>query len=94
MHHITFISTIHKEIGKCNAIELYKIIDKLSPEVIFLEAIDETYSEYEKYLYSTWGVYHKNWKYPRFRDTTTILLFNMCLYVTMDYQMPFKKKSN
>ncbi|NDV15729.1 hypothetical protein GO009_06790 [Muricauda sp. TY007] len=59
MHHITFISTIHKEIGKCNAIELYKIIDKLSPEVIFLEAVDETYSEYEKYLYSTWGVYHK-----------------------------------
>ena len=59
MRHITFISTIHKEIGKCNAKELYKIIDKLSPEVIFLEAIDETYSEYEKYLLSTYGVYHK-----------------------------------
>lgn len=59
MHHITFISTIHKEIGKCNAEELYKIIDKISPEVIFLEAIDETYSTYEKYLFSTYGVYHK-----------------------------------
>ena len=58
MHHIIFISTIHKEIGKCNAVELYKIIDKLSPEVIFLEAIDETYSAYEKYLFSTYGVYH------------------------------------
>jgi len=54
MHHITFISTIHAEIGKCNAEELYKIIDKLSPEVIFLEAIDETYSEYEKYLFMTY----------------------------------------
>lgn len=58
MHHINFISTIHKEIGKCNAEELYKIIDKLNPEVIFLEAITETYSAYEKYLFSTYGVYH------------------------------------
>jgi hypothetical protein len=59
MHHITFISTIHKEIGNCSAEELYKIIEKLSPEVIFLEAIDETYSGYENYLFSTYGVYHK-----------------------------------
>nr|WP_293295888.1 hypothetical protein [Allomuricauda sp.] len=59
MGHITFISTIHKEIGKCNAKELYKIINKLSPEVIFLEAVDETYSEYEHYLFSTYGVYHR-----------------------------------
>jgi hypothetical protein len=59
MHNITFISTIHKEIGKCNAEELYKIIEKLSPEVIFLEAVDETYSEYENYLFSAYGVYHK-----------------------------------
>ncbi|MFD0798476.1 hypothetical protein ACFQZJ_13470 [Maribacter chungangensis] len=58
MHDITFISTIHKEIGKCNAKELYKIINKLNPEVIFLEAIDETYSEYENYLFSTYGVFH------------------------------------
>lgn len=59
MHHITFISTIHKEIGNCNAEELYKIIEKLIPEVIFLEAIDKTYSEYENYLFSTYGVFHK-----------------------------------
>lgn len=59
MHNITFISTIHKEIGKCNAEELYKIIKKISPEVIFLEAVAETYSEYENYLFSTYGVYHK-----------------------------------
>ncbi|MBP2834230.1 hypothetical protein J8281_18685 [Aquimarina sp. U1-2] len=59
MHNITFISTIHREIGKCNAEELYSIIDKLGPEVIFLEAIDETYSAYEKFLFSTYGVFHK-----------------------------------
>lgn len=59
MQNITFISTIHKEVGKCNAEELYKIIEKLSPEVIFLEALDETYSEYEQYLFSTYGVHHQ-----------------------------------
>lgn len=59
MHKITFISTIHKEIGKCNADELYKIIEKIRPEVIFLEAVDETYSDYENYLFSTFGVFHK-----------------------------------
>lgn len=47
MHHITFISTIHAEIGKYNAEELYKIIEKLKPGIIFLEAVDETYSEYK-----------------------------------------------
>lgn len=57
--HVTFISTIHKEIGKCNAEELYKIINKLCPDVIFLEAVKETYSPYEEYLFSTYGQYHK-----------------------------------
>ena len=59
MHHITFISTIHKEIGKCNPKELHKIIEKISPEVIFLEAIEETYSKYEHYLFATYGQFHK-----------------------------------
>jgi len=58
MHNITFISTIHKEIGKCNAEELYKIIKKLNPEVIFLEAVDGTYSDYENYNFLTYGVNH------------------------------------
>jgi hypothetical protein len=56
---ITFISTIHNEIGKCNADELYNIIEKISPEVIFLEAFDDTYSNYEELLFSSYGVYHK-----------------------------------
>ncbi|MEK6782176.1 MAG: hypothetical protein AABY93_10740 [Bacteroidota bacterium] len=58
MHNITFISTIHKENGNCNADELYKIIEKLRPEVIFLEAFDDSYSENEKYFFSTYGEYH------------------------------------
>ena len=56
MHNIIFISTIHKEIGKCNADELCKIIETLKPEVIFLEAVDETYSAYENHLFSLKGL--------------------------------------
>ena len=59
MHNITFISTVHGEIGKCNADELHKIIEKISPEVVFLEALEDTYSEYEKILFSSFGVFHK-----------------------------------
>ncbi len=59
MHNITFISTVHKENGKCNADELCEIIKKISPEVIFLEALDQTYSNYESSLFSSFGVFHK-----------------------------------
>ncbi len=52
MHNIIFVSTMHNEIGNCNAEELHKIIERLNPEVIFLEAVDETYSPYEQYLWS------------------------------------------
>ncbi len=58
MYNITFISTIHKEIGKCNADELCKIIEKVKPEVIFLEALEDTYSEYDYKRYSQFGVPH------------------------------------
>jgi len=59
MYNITFISTIHEERGKCNADELCKIIEQIKPEVIFLEALEETYSAYDKQRFSSFGVYHK-----------------------------------
>ena len=37
MYNITLIGTHHSEIGKCNSDELYKIIESISPEVIFEE---------------------------------------------------------
>lgn len=51
MHNITLISTTHKEFGKCNADELCKIIERIGPEVIFLEALEETYSDYDEMLF-------------------------------------------
>ena len=59
MNHITFISTIHEENGKCNADELCVIFEKISPDVVFLEAIESTYSHYQKNTFSSFGVYHR-----------------------------------
>lgn len=56
-HQITLISTVHKEIGKCNSKELYKIIESISPDVIFLEAFENSYSHYHQMLLSQFGVY-------------------------------------
>lgn len=57
MHNITLISTIHKEIGRCNSDELYKIIENICPDVIFLEAFEENYSKYDQFIFSQFGVY-------------------------------------
>lgn len=37
MYNISLLSSFHMELGKCNADELYKIIEKIRPEVIFEE---------------------------------------------------------
>lgn len=58
MPDITLISTVHKENGKCNADELLKIIEAISPNVIFLEAFESTYTDNDKWRYSEFGVYH------------------------------------
>jgi hypothetical protein len=58
MQTITLISTLHEEKGNCNAEELCKIIEKLSPDVIFLEALESTYSEYDNLRFSEFGIYH------------------------------------
>jgi hypothetical protein len=57
INRITLISTVHKEIGKCNSDELYKIIESINPDVIFLEALKENYTNYDKILFSQFGVY-------------------------------------
>jgi hypothetical protein len=37
MYNITLLSSFHIEHGKCNSEELYKIIEKINPEIIFEE---------------------------------------------------------
>ncbi|MCL2312292.1 MAG: hypothetical protein FWC41_07385 [Firmicutes bacterium] len=45
MHNITLLCTKHKECGNCNLDELYKIIESISPEIIFEEL---PYSTFQK----------------------------------------------
>ena len=59
MHNITLISTSHKENGKCNAEELHKIIEAMYPEVIFLEALESSYTKYDHLKFSQFGVYNE-----------------------------------
>jgi hypothetical protein len=49
MYNITIIFSMHLEIGKCNSKELYRIIEKENPEIIFEEFdINRTENEYYK----------------------------------------------
>lgn len=59
MHTITLVSTIHRELGKCNPSELSTILEKLKPEVIFLEALPSTYSNYQQSIFHSFEVYHE-----------------------------------
>ncbi|WP_163380203.1 hypothetical protein [Cyclobacterium sp. SYSU L10401] len=59
MSTITLISTVHEEMGKCNADELCAILEKLRPEIVFLEALEKTYSNYDKVRFTAFGEYHQ-----------------------------------
>ena len=43
MHNINLVCTFHSESGKCNADELYKIIEHINPDVIFEELTPNLY---------------------------------------------------
>jgi len=105
MHHITFISTVHKENGKCNSDELCEIIEKISPDVIFLEALENTYSDYDEMRFSSFGVFHNkleiraiqkysfniNWKYVQFRNTASMHHLNTFQCLIMNCPILSKK---
>lgn len=50
---------MHKKHGKCNADELYDILKNENPEVVFLEALEGTYSVYDKTKFLSFGVSHQ-----------------------------------
>ena len=45
MYIITSITTSHNEHGNCNSNELYKIIERIAPEVIFEEVPQSKFSK-------------------------------------------------
>jgi hypothetical protein len=54
MYNITLVFTAHLEMGKCNSMELYNILIKISPEIIFEEISNDRYDAYynEKSFYT------------------------------------------
>lgn len=78
MPKITFISTVHEEIGKCSANELCHILKELNPEVIFLEALNETYSHYDKIKFFSYGVSHRKLEIKAIQKYQ---LNNSCTYI-------------
>jgi hypothetical protein len=49
MYNITLICTEHEENGMCNLDELYKIIEKINPEIIFEEIPPSFFDSFYKY---------------------------------------------
>ncbi|MEO0684419.1 MAG: hypothetical protein AAFY76_05060 [Cyanobacteria bacterium J06649_11] len=92
MQKITFISTMHKNHGKCNADELCSILVKEDPEVIFLEAIETTYSNYDRLRFSSFGAYHEKLEIEAIQKYSHHASFK---YIpALDNELPesFKKK--
>ena len=76
MQTINLISTLHEEKGNCNAEELCKIIEKLNPDVIFLEALESTYSEYDMLRFSEFGIYHNKMEIKALQHYSQIASFD------------------
>lgn len=53
---ITSISTNHVETGACTAEGLLSILDALKPDVVFLEANGQTYTEAKRLYFKRYGV--------------------------------------
>lgn len=46
MFNITLVSTLHSEYGKCNAEELFKIIESINPDIIFEELTHKLFDKF------------------------------------------------
>jgi hypothetical protein len=76
MYNITLIGTYHKAKGVCNLTELYKIIEKINPEVIF-----------EEIAPSSLDTYHED-KNKSKLETDTIILYrknHQIEHIPIDY---------
>lgn len=92
--HITFISTVHNEIGKCNADELYKILEGITPEVVFLEALDDTYSKYQQDTFSNFGVFHEKLEIKAIQKYSSISQFEYVPVLGKGLNNSFEEKFN
>ncbi len=92
MQKIYFINTVHEDIGKCNGDELHKILSKLSPEVVFLEALESNYSEYDQIKFSDFGVFHKRLEIKAIQKYSLERTFNYIAVLDFGHSEEFEEK--
>ncbi len=86
MSNITLISTTHNEEGQCNADALCRIIYDHCPDVIFLEAMEDTYSAYQRNLFENFRVFHPKLEIAAIQKYGTLATFYY--KPVLDFEMP------
>lgn len=94
MHNITFVSTVHKENGKCNADELCEILEEITPDVVFLEALEDTYSKYQQNTFSNFGVTHEKLEIRALQQYSSVSQFEYVPVLEKGLSNSFDKKFN
>jgi ABC-type uncharacterized transport system permease subunit len=92
MNNITFISTVHEEMGKCNADELCVILEQVSPEIVFLEALGNTYIDYERDLLLKSWVYHNKLEIEAIQKYNQSSTFEYVPVLDTELSASFEKK--
>jgi len=92
MNNITFISTVHEEMGKCNADELCVILEQVSPEIVFLEALGDTYIDYERDLLLKSWVYHNKLEIEAIQKYNQSSTFEYVPVLDTELSASFEKK--
>lgn len=92
MYNITFISTTHEEFGLANPDELCKIINNLDPQVVFLEALEDTYTDYEHHCFRYHGVEHKKLEIAALQKYAHLKKFNYVPVLERSLSNDFQKK--
>lgn len=94
MNSITFISTVHRKIGKCSADELCEILEKITPDVVFLEALEDTYSKYQQHIFSNFGVFHEKLEIRAIQKYSSISQFDYVPVLGKGLTNSFEEKFN
>lgn len=94
MPSITFISTVHKENGKCSAEDLCKILEKITPDIVFLEALEDTYSKYQQITFSNFGVFHEKLEIKALQKYRCIYQFEYVPVLGKGLNNSFEEKFN
>lgn len=94
MAEIILISTVHEEMGKAKAEELYLILEKIQPDVIFLEALETSYPYYDRMRFENFGVYSSKLELKAIQQYRLINEFEYVPVLDNEMSKVFNEKYN